>query len=80
MVEVAFEAEIGTLEEVETLVHSLEALLWGICFLWVEMVKVVMQPRLHLEETLAEVEHPDFGPGKMGSFGDQTQPAEPLVH
>ena len=80
MVEVALEAEIGTLEEVETLVHSLEALSWGICFQWVEMVKGVMQPRLHLEGTLAEVEHPDFGPGKMGSFEEQTQLAERLVH
>ena len=27
-----------------------------------------------------EAEHPDFGPGKMGSFGEQTQPVELLVH
>ena len=46
---VAHEGEIGTSEEVESLVDSFflqaEALF---CYLWVEVVKGVMQPKLHL--------------------------------
>ena len=49
VVEVAHEGEIGTSEEVESLVDSFflqaEALF---CYLWVEVVKGVMQPKLHL--------------------------------
>ena len=83
LVEVEFvvEGEMGPAEEVQTLVdwlHQVVALLWGICSLWV--VKGAMQPKLHLGETLVEAGHPDFGPGKRGSFGEQTQPVELLVH
>ena len=73
--ELVIEDEIGPAEEVQTLVGCLGAL---ICFPWV--AKGAMQPKLHLEETLVEAEHPDFGRGKTGSFGDQTQPAGQLVH
>ena len=48
LVEVALEAEIGTLEEVETLVDSLYQMEALFCFLWVEAVKGVMQRELHL--------------------------------
>ena len=74
------EDEMGFAEEVQTLVdwlHQVVALLWGICFLWV--VKGAMQPRLHLGGTLGEAGRPDFGPGRMGSSGEQTQPVELLV-
>ena len=47
--EFVVEDEMGSAEEVQTLVdllHQVVALLWGICFLWV--VKGAMQPKLHL--------------------------------
>ena len=75
------EDEMGFAEEVQTLVdllHQVVALLWGICFLWA--VKGEMPPKLHLGETLGEAGRPDFGPGRMGSSGEQTQPVELLVH
>ena len=74
------EDEMGFVEEGQTLVdllHPVVALLWGICFLWA--VKGEMPPKLHLGETLGEAGRPDFGLGKMGSSGEQTQPVELLV-
>ena len=47
--EFVIEDEMEPVEEVQTLVvslHQVEALMWGICFLWV--VKGAMQPKLHL--------------------------------